>query len=229
MIERRTQPSENAWSKDPLVTPTPGPSFTHGEIKRDGTNRITLPEPRSPVVAAVVGKPLVVGKPKLVRGRSQSDIGGQSTKKPRPTPYSRPPQNTLRPSFESTDDIGLNTATTSDLPSRNALGYNTVQPTPLVREGRGPTAQLVGHVSGDGYLAPTENLDAYAYGPFDGLLVFDYPHDDTWGYFDARGHSPQLSSRSQQRPVELPVSMTSRQMFIHSPVTHPRHSVGPHP
>jgi hypothetical protein len=100
-----------------------------------------------PAGAAEVNKsPQATDKPKLVRGRFQSEIDGSSSRrKPRPTSHEGSPQNPRRSRFESMVNLGVatNTASASDLLNRNALEDNTVRPTLIVREEGKPATQFV--------------------------------------------------------------------------------------
>ena len=99
-----------------------------------------------PAPVAEINKPQVVEKPKLVRGRFQSEIDGSSSRRKRlPSSHDGTGQNPRRSRFESMVNLGVatNTASASDLLSRNSLEDNTVRPTLIVREEGKPATQFV--------------------------------------------------------------------------------------
>jgi hypothetical protein len=99
-----------------------------------------------PTVVAESNKLQAVEKPKLVRGRFQSEIDGSSSRRKRlPTSHDGTGQNPGRSRFESMVNLGVvtSTASASDLLNRNALGDNTVRPTLIVREEGKPATQFV--------------------------------------------------------------------------------------
>ena len=99
-----------------------------------------------PSVVAEINKPQVMEKPKLVRGRFQSEIDGSSSRRKRlPTSHDGTGQNPGRSRFESMVNLGVvtSTASASDLLNRNALEDNTVRPTLIVREEGKPATQFV--------------------------------------------------------------------------------------
>ena len=96
-----------------------------------------------PAVIAEIDKSQAAEKPKLVRGRFQSEIDGScSRRKPRPTSHDG---SNRRSRFESMVNLGAatNTASASDLLNRNPLEDSMVRPTLIVREEGKPATQFV--------------------------------------------------------------------------------------
>ena len=102
--------------------------------------------PSDPAVVAETNKSQAPEKPKLVRGRFQSEIDGSSSRRKRlPISHDGRGQNPGRSRFESMVNLGVttNTASASDLLNRNSLEDNTVRPTLIVREEGKPATQFV--------------------------------------------------------------------------------------
>jgi len=128
--------------RPPLDSPVPFPRTVSASGDQSKQNNATS----DPAVVAGIGKPKAAEKPKLVRGRFQSEIDGSSSRrKSRPTSYDGLGQNARRSRFESMVNLGVatNTASASDLLNRNALEDNTVRPTLIVREEGKPATQFV--------------------------------------------------------------------------------------
>ena len=99
-----------------------------------------------PAVVAEINRPQAGEKPKLVRGRFQSEIDGSSSRRKRlPTSHDGMGQTPGRLRFESMVNLGVatNTASASDLLNRNALEDDTVRQTLIVREEGKPATQFV--------------------------------------------------------------------------------------
>jgi len=125
-----------------LDGPVPFPRTVSGSGDRPKQNNATS----DPVMGSEVNKSQVAEKPKLVRGRFQSEIDGSSSRrKPRPTSHDGSGQNNGRSRFESMVNLGVatSTASASDLLNRNTLEDNTVRPTLVVREEGKPATQFV--------------------------------------------------------------------------------------
>ena len=125
-----------------LDSPVPFPRTISSSGDQSKQNNATS----DPAVIAEIGKAQAVEKPKLVRGRFQSEIDGSSSRrKSRPTSYDGLGQNARRSRFESMVNLGVatNTASASDLLNRNAPEDNTVRPTLIVREEGKPATQFV--------------------------------------------------------------------------------------
>ena len=105
--------------------------------------------------------------------------------------------------------LGLNAAITSDLPNQDALKYNTVQPTPIVKERGRLVAQPMDHIPRGGHLAPIKLSD---------VRKPSVSHTDPSGviedYSNTHRRSLQPSPGSRQWLVESPVSVVSRQMYL---------------
>ena len=125
-----------------LDSPVPFPRTVSASGDQSKQNNATS----DPAMVAGIGKSQPVEKPKLVRGRFQSEIDGSSSRrKSRPTSYDGLGQNARRSRFESMVNLGVatNTASASDLLNRNAPEDNTVRPTLIVREEGKPATQFV--------------------------------------------------------------------------------------
>ena len=127
----------------PVVdSPVPFPRTISGSGDQSKHNNATS----DPAMIAEINKSQATEKPKLVRGRFQSEIDGSSSRrKPRPTSHDGLGHNPRRSRFESMVNLGVatNTASASDLLNRNALEDSTVRPTLIVREEGKPATQFV--------------------------------------------------------------------------------------
>ncbi|KAF9645362.1 hypothetical protein BDM02DRAFT_3189769 [Thelephora ganbajun] len=124
-----------------LDGPVPFPRTVSGSGDQSKQGNATS----DPAAVADVNKSQATEKPKLVRGRFQSEIDGSSSRRrPRPTSDDGSGQNPGRSRFESMVNLGVatGTASASDLLNRNALEGNTVRPTLIVREEGKPATQF---------------------------------------------------------------------------------------
>jgi len=125
-----------------LDGPVPFPRTVSGSGDQSKQNNATS----DPAVVAGTNRPHAVEKPKLVRGRFQSEIDGScSRRKPRHTSDDDSGRNPRRSRFESMVNLGVatSTASASDLLNRNSLEDNAVRPTVIVREEGKPATQFV--------------------------------------------------------------------------------------
>jgi hypothetical protein len=125
-----------------LDGPVPFPRTVSGPGDQSKHNNATS----DPAVAAEINKSPATEKPKLVRGRFQSEIDGSSSRRKRlPTAHDGSVQNPGRSRFESMVNLGVvtSTASASDLLNRNALEDDRVRPTLIVREEGKPATQFV--------------------------------------------------------------------------------------
>jgi len=135
-----------------LDNPVPFPRTVSGSGDQSKQNSATS----DPAVVAEIGKTQAMERPKLVRGRFQSEIDGSSSRrKSRPTSYDGLGQNARRSRFESMVNLGVatNTASASDLLNRNAPEDNSVRPTLIVREEGKPATQFV-----SAFFSPSQSL-----------------------------------------------------------------------
>ena len=129
-----------------LDGPVPFPRTVSASGDKSKQNNATS----DPSVIAGISKSPTAEKPKLVRGRFQSEIDGSSSRrKPRPTSHDGSSRNPGRSRFESMVNLGVatGTASASDLLNRNASGDNVVRPTLIVREEGKPATQFVSILS----------------------------------------------------------------------------------
>ena len=125
-----------------LDGPVPFPRTVSGSGDQSKQSNTTS----DPTAVTGMNRSQAMEKPKLVRGRFQSEIDGSSSRrKPRPTSDDGSGQNLRRSRFESMVNLGVatNTASASDLLNRNALEDNAVRPTLIVREEGKPATQFV--------------------------------------------------------------------------------------
>lgn len=119
----------------------PFPRTTSGSGDQSKQNHV----PSDPAMLAEINKPQAAEKPKLVRGRFQSEIDGSSSRRKHPISHDGSGQNPRRSRFESMVNLGVatSTASASDLLNRNTLEDNAVRPTLIVREEGKPATQFV--------------------------------------------------------------------------------------
>ena len=125
-----------------LDSPVPFPRTVSGSGDQSKQSNTTF----DPAATGETTKSQLAEKPKLVRGRFQSEIDGSSSRrKSRPTSQDGLGQNPRRSRFESMVNLGVatNTASASDLLSRNSPEDNTVRPILIVREEGKPATQFV--------------------------------------------------------------------------------------